>query len=432
MDSPKPKHSGSLKERKAIISWCLFDWANSPHPTIVLTFVFSAYFIKVVANNEILGTFLWSQAIGLSSLLVVILAPILGAISDQTGRKKLWVLIFTLISIFATFSLWFVAPNTNTLPLALIGVSISVISFEICNIFYNATLSHVSHYRTIGRISGFAWGTGYFGAILCLLLCLFGLVKTPPSFLNLNTEQAEHIRATVILVGIWWLTFSWPFFVFVKEIEPQTVTKKSAVLTALRNLLGTLKKLKHYQSVTLFLLARMFYADGLVVVFQFGGIYAAGTFGLTFEEILQFGIGMNISAGVGAFLLAWFDDRLGSKFIIILSLTGLIVTGTALLWVESVDWFWLWGIGMSFFIGPTQAASRTLLARLTPQAIHGEMYGLFALSGKATSFTGPMLFGWLVLIFENQRAGMAIAILFWTIGLMLVLFVKQKDERITQ
>ena len=191
------------KRKRAIISWCLFDWANSPQPTVIITFLFSAYFSKAVVDDEILGTFLWGQALAFSGVVVAILSPFLGAIAEQTGHLKKWILCFSFLTIAATLALWFVTPSQDAISLALIAVSIGVISFEFTNLFYNATLISVSPTHLIGRISGWGWGTGYIGAIICLTLCLFGLVQNPPLFLALDTQMAEHIRATSILVGIW-------------------------------------------------------------------------------------------------------------------------------------------------------------------------------------------------------------------------------------
>ena len=415
---------GLLTKNRKVFIWCLFDWANSPYPTVILTFVFSAYFTKLVAEDEISGTFLWSQTIAFSGLFMAVIAPILGAISDETGKKKIWILVFSILAILATMNLWFVLPDKKSVPLALIAIAISLIAFEFCTIFYNATLIQVANSSSIGKVSGLGWAAGYIGAIICLLICLFGLVERNFSFLRLDIDQSEHIRATTIVVGLWWFIFSLPFFIFFKEGKEAAHFSSRHILEGLKRLFTTIKNIKHYRPIMLFLLARMFYADGLLVVFQFGGIYAAGTFGMTFSEILKFGIAMNIFAGLGAFVFAWVEDWLTSKTTIFISLIGLVVFGSALLFIEAQSYFWAFGLGLSFFIGPAQSASRAFLARLTPKQLHGEMYGLFAMSGKATSFIGPMLFGWLTILFETQRAGMFVAVAFWLMGIIVLVFVK--------
>ena len=415
---------GLLTKNRKVFIWCLFDWANSPYPTVILTFVFSAYFTKLVAEDEISGTFLWSQTIAFSGLFMAVIAPILGAISDETGKKKIWILVFSILAILATMNLWFVLPDKKSVPLALIAIAISLIAFEFCTIFYNATLIQVANSSSIGKVSGLGWAAGYIGAIICLLICLFGLVERNFSFLRLDIDQSEHIRATTIVVGLWWFIFSLPFFIFFKEGKETVHFSSRHILEGLNRLFTTIKNIKHYRPIMLFLLARMFYADGLLVVFQFGGIYAAGTFGMTFSEILKFGIAMNIFAGLGAFVFAWVEDWLTSKTTIFISLIGLVAFGSALLFVETQSYFWAFGLGLSFFIGPAQSASRAFLARLSPKQLHGEMYGLFAMSGKATSFIGPMLFGWLTILFETQRAGMFVAVAFWLMGIIVLVFVK--------
>tara|TARA_B100000003_G_scaffold206477_1_gene222070 strand:- start:11073 stop:12350 length:1278 start_codon:yes stop_codon:yes gene_type:complete len=415
---------GLLTKNRKVFIWCLFDWANSPYPTVILTFVFSAYFTKLVAEDEISGTFLWSQTIAFSGLFMAVIAPILGAISDETGKKKIWILVFSILAILATMNLWFVLPDKKSVPLALIAIAISLIAFEFCTIFYNATLIQVANSSSIGKVSGLGWAAGYIGAIICLLICLFGLVERNFSFLRLDIDQSEHIRATTIVVGLWWFIFSLPFFIFFKDGKEAAHFSSRHILEGLKRLFTTIKNIKHYRPIMLFLLARMFYADGLLVVFQFGGIYAAGTFGMTFSEILKFGIAMNIFAGLGAFVFAWVEDWLTSKTTIFISLIGLVAFGSALLFVETQSYFWAFGLGLSFFIGPAQSASRAFLARLSPKQLHGEMYGLFAMSGKATSFIGPMLFGWLTILFETQRAGMFVAVAFWLMGIIVLVFVK--------
>ena len=205
---------GLLTKNRKVFIWCLFDWANSPYPTVILTFVFSAYFTKLVAEDEISGTFLWSQTIAFSGLFMAFIAPILGAISDETGKKKIWILVFSILAILATMNLWFVLPDKKSVPLALIAIATSLIAFEFCTIFYNATLIQVANSSSIGKVSGLGWAAGYIGAIICLLICLFGLVERNFSFLRLDIDQSEHIRATTIVVGLWWFIFSLPFFIF--------------------------------------------------------------------------------------------------------------------------------------------------------------------------------------------------------------------------
>ena len=411
-------------DRRAIFSWCLFDWANSPYPTIIVTFVFSAYFAKGIVGDEIEGTVLWSQTIAIAGIVVAIAGPLLGAVADQTGRRKPWIAGFSLGCILATAALWFATPDRDSITLALVAVAISTVCFEVVTIFYNATLPEMGPANRLGRIGGWGWGAGYIGAIFCLILCLFGLIQneTPP--FGLDPANAENVRATVMVVALWWVIFGWPFLAFVPDRPATRMRLGSAARAGLAKLWRTLKDLRRDRNTATFLIARMIYVDGLATLFQFGGLYAAGTFGMDFAEIIQFGIAMNVTAGLGAFGFAWLEDRAGAKLTITLALIGLIAFGSMVLVAPSAQWFWIYGLGLSLFIGPVQSASRGLMARLSPADARAEMFGLYALSGKSTSFLGPLLFGVVTAHFESQRAGMATILAFWIIGLALLALVR--------
>nr|MBC8159100.1 MFS transporter [Alphaproteobacteria bacterium] len=163
----------------------------------------------------------------------------------------------------------------------------------------------------------------------------------------------------------------------------------------------------------------------LNTLFAFGGIYAAGTFGMSFSEIMIFGIGINVTAGLGATAFGWVDDKIGSKTTILISLAALSVFATATLVIEAKSLFWFFGLGLGVFVGPAQAASRTLMARLAPSHLRTEMFGLFALSGKATAFIGPALLGWVTVAMDSQRWGMATIVVFFVVGGLLLLPVRE-------
>lgn len=428
----KPSQSAapaSYPGRRAAISWCLFDWANSPLPTVIITFVFSAYFARGVVGNEIEGTVLWSHALTIAGLTVAVLAPILGAIADQTGPKKPWLAGFSAIGILAAGALWFVHPDPSDTLLALIAVGLVLIGTEFANIFYNAMLARVAIPERLGRVGGWGWALGYLGAIVCLLIALLVFVQaeTPP--FGLDKAEAEHVRATALLAAAWFVIFSIPLLKYVPDDARQAVSVPVAARAGLKSLWQTLRSLRDYRDIWVFLIARMLYADGLATLFQFGGLYAAGTFGMSFAEIIQFGIALNVTAGVGAFGFAWLDDRIGAKPTIAISLVGLICFGFAVLLVEDVFWFWVFAMALGIFIGPSQSASRTLLTRMAPAEKRTQLFGLYALSGKATSFLGPALLGWATLTFDSQRAGMATILGFWIVGLALLAFVRPASPR---
>ena len=200
-------------------------------------------------------------------------------------------------------------------------------------------------------------------------------------------------------------------------------TPGAAIREGLAQLVATLREIRRHANIARFLLARLFYVDGMNTMFAFGGIYAAGTFGMSFEEIIKFGIALNVTAGLGAAGFAWLDDRIGSKRTVQIGIVGLIVFGVPLLVVESKTAFWLLALPLGIFMGPVQAASRSLMAHLAPAEMRTEMFGLYALSGKVTSFAGPAILAWATLTFESQRAGMTTIIVFFAVGLALMAFV---------
>ena len=415
--------------RRAIFSWCLFDWATDSYPTAITTFIFAAYFTRAVAETPEQGTFLWGQATGLAGLAVALTGPVLGAIADRAGARKPWIFWFSLVCIAASAALWFVAPTSDHVMRALLLVALAALGYEYAGIFYNAMLPDLAANGRTGRLSGWGWAAGYGGGLLCLVVALFGLVQADPPPFGLDPEQAEPVRATALLVALWYLAFMIPFFLWTPDRPRTAVPMARAVREGLAELRRLLRDIRQYGTVVRFLLARMFYTDGLVTLFAFGGIYAAGTFGMSFAEIIQFGIAMNVTAGLGAFLFAWVDDWIGPKRTILITLLCLIGFGIGVLLVESVLWFWILALTLGLFVGPAQAAGRSLMARLTPVGKEAEMFGLFALSGKATAWAGPMLLGWATFAFDSQRAGMATILIFFVVGLLVLLPLKEPPAR---
>ncbi|MBT6093699.1 MAG: MFS transporter, partial [Rhodospirillaceae bacterium] len=381
--------SPAAEDRKGLIAWSFYDWANSAFPTVITTFVFAAYFAKGVAADEVTGTSQWGYALSLSGLAIAIAGPILGAIADRTGRRKPWIALFTLIAALASLSLWQVEPDTRFVMTALISVAVANFAFEMGMVFYNAMLPDLSPPARIGRWSGWAWGLGYTGGLTCLALVLVGFVQAETPWFGLDKDTAEHLRATGPFVAIWMAVFALPLLLLTPDRPNTPEPMITAIREGLTTLADTLKNLRRYRDAAWFLLARMIYTDGLNTLFAFGGIYAAGTFGMNFQELILFGIAMNVTAGLGAFGFAWADDKLGAKWTITVAVAALVVLGSAVLVIESKTLFWVFGVPLGLFVGPAQAASRSMMARLAPAQMRTEFFGLYALSGKATAFMGP-------------------------------------------
>ena len=403
-----------------LAAWCLYDWANSSFSTIIVTFVFPAYFARAVAGSPTEGTALWGKAIAASGLLAALTAPLLGAVADRAGRRKPWLAAFTTVSVAATAMLWFTHPSPAWTGWAIAWTVVAGFAFEAAGSFYNAMLPDLAAPERIGRASGWAWGLGYAGGLAALLVALWLIKTSTAARLGLDTASAEPVRATTLLVATWFAVFALPLFALTPDRAPTGIRVTAAARAGLHTLRATLANLPKHTGVGRFLLAHMFYADALATLFTFGGVYAAGTFHMSTEEIIRFGIVLNVAAGAGATGFAWADDRFGAKAIISLSLLVLAATTTAMLAANSVTSFWVLATTVGIFVGPAQAASRSYMARIAPPGLEAEMFGLFAFSGKATAFAGPWLVATLTSGFSSQRAGMAVVPAFLLIGLALL------------
>lgn len=409
----------------SLLSWCLYDWAMSAFSSIVTTFIFSTYFTQGIAVNKIIGTAQWGNAMALAGLCIAIISPILGAIADNEGRRKPWLFIFSLITIMASALLWYAKPSTAYVFFTLTCVILGTIGIEVGMVFYNAMLSSIAPKKYLGRISGWAWGLGYLGGLAALTIALFVLLNHSAWF-GLNLHTSEQVRICGPLVAIWFVIFGWPLFVFTPDQPSSGLGIYRSMTKGLAKLKKTLSSVQEHRNILLFLLARMLYTDGLNTLFAFGGIYAAGTFGMTYTKIIIYGITMNISAGLGSAIFAWMDDARGSKFTILFSLALMLTAGIGVLVVHQEHLFWIlsWIVGLC--VGPIQSASRSLIIRLSPQPMMTEIFGLFALSGKVTAFIGPWILGLVTLWTNSQRIGMSTVMVFLLAGGILLLWVSEE------
>jgi len=406
--------------RRAVGAWCLYDWGNSAFPAIVSTFVFPTYFTQAVATDAIAATAAWGTALTLAGLVVAVLSPVLGAVADRAGGQKSWLLAFTLFNVAAIAALWYVRPHADFVWLGLVGIALATIAFELATVFYNALLPTVAPPSHLGRVSGWGWGVGYVGGIACLVAVLLLFVQTETPAFGLSKEDAAHVRATSPFAALWYLVFALPLFFIVAEPRALREPVTRAVRNGIADLVRTLRTLKNRPMLAWFLGAHMVYMDGLNTLFAFGSIYAAGTFGMQLEEVLTFGIALNVCAGLGALAFAWVDDGWGPKPTIAVGLVAVILFGSALLFATSKTEFWLFGLLLGTFFGPVQSASRSLVARLARPEHRTQTFGLFALSARITTFVGPAILGWVAAAAASQRAGMATVIAFLIVGLALL------------
>jgi UMF1 family MFS transporter len=408
-----------------LASWCLYDWANSAFPTIVTTFIFAVYFAQAVAENPVDGAVQWSHSVTAAALIVAFAGPALGAIADCMGRRKPWLFTFTLLTAVGTSALWLVKPSPQYVFLGQVLYSAAATAFGFAMVFYDAMLRSIAPPGYIGRMSGWGWALGYAGGLLSLVLCLTVLVNPDPPPLGLARESYDHVRATSILVALWFVLFSIPLFLFTPDRPPTGLSLGAAVQTGVRSLFGTVGQMLQNRAMARFLLAHLFFTNGLNTLFAFGGIYAAGTFGMGFEEVLYFGIALNVTAGLGAAAFAWVDDLIGSKRTIVIALCALTALGLSLVLVASKPLFFTLGCLLGIFVGPAQAAGRALMAKLAPPGMETEAFGLYELAGKATLFAGPLALGFATDLFRSQRAGMSTILVFFVVGLVILLPLRE-------
>jgi UMF1 family MFS transporter len=442
--------------RSAVISWIFFGWAAEPFFTLITTFVFAPYFATHVASDPASGQSLWGFATAAAGLLIALMSPVLGAIADASGRRKPWIAAFGALLVIGAGLMWFGRPgDVGAIPPLLLAYGIATIGVEFAIVFSNSMMPTLVPPDQIGRLSGTGWATGYVGGILSLILVLGFLAASPETgrtlfgftpLFGLDPVTHQGDRITGPLTGIWFIIFALPMFLLTPDY-PAKQRWREALREGLADLRQTLGELPKQKSLAAFLLANMVYTDGLVSLFAFGGIYAAGTFGWNTIQIGTFGILLAIAGTFGAWLGGRLDDNLGPKRVIAGSMTILLFAIVAILLVNKDSIFFIAVVppvpGGALFAasaeraylllgcligaagGPLQAASRTLLIHMAPKDRIAQYFGLFALTGKVTSFVGPLLIGLITAVTESQKAGMAVLVLFFVAGLVLLARVRE-------
>jgi UMF1 family MFS transporter len=414
-----------VNQRRVIAAWCLYDWGNSAFTTLVVTFIYATYFTQAIAPDELTGTGQWARAVGISAVLIALLSPVLGVAADKTGRRKAFLAATTVMSVIATVVLAYIAPSTpNAVFWSLTAFVIANVGFELGIVFYNSFLPIIASPERLGRISGLGWGVGYMGGLACMAIALIAFVQPSTPWFGLSTVEGFHIRATNLLVAAWFGVFSLPLFFLVHEpAVPKTAFRMT---DGFAELAQTIRKARRFREVVKFLIAHLIYNDGLVTVWAFGSIYASGTFDMSLQEVMIFGIALNVVSGAGAIAFGFVDDRIGGKKTIMVTLMALSLATVLTVWAPSKTWLWIGGILIGIFGGPNQAASRSLMARFVPPQHQTEFFGLFQLSGKVTSFLGPMLLGYVTVAAGSQRAGVATILIFLITGAAVLATVDEK------
>ena len=407
---------------KKIFNFALYDFANSAFTTIIITFIFATYFAKQIAPDPIMGQSYWGWTIGITGFLVAVTGPAIGLFADKKNKIVFFVRSFSLLCILFTALLWFSKPSESYLLYTLVVVGIANFFYELSLIFYNSLLKDISKNKNIGKSSGFGFALGYVGGIIVLLISIKLFIDTDNLPFGLTKEDSQNIRAIALLVSFWFLVFAFPFlFLEIKEKKTNKAKNVYPYFLELKKLIWN----KKLSVLAKFLIARMLYADGLNAIIVMGGIFAVGVFNLEIKELLKLSILMNITAFLGAFIGGIANDKYGSKFVIIFSLIGLIFSSTVILFTSSILTFFFLAAVNGLFIGPIQSASRVVITSMLNKNNQGKGFGLFAMSGKLTSFLGPFLVSTVTFLTDSQRIGFSAAIVLLLAGLIILLSIKK-------
>ena len=407
--------------RGQVAAWGLWDWGSSAYNTITLTFVFSVYLTSSVGKGlpGSVGADSWlGWAIGGAGLVIALMAPVIGQGADRAGHRLRSTGIWTAATVVSMALLVLVQDDWHYLWLGLTLVALGSIFFELAAVSYNAVLTQISTPATIGRISGFGWSMGYFGGIVLLLVAYVLFLSGDGGLLGLSTANGWNVRLVALVAAGWFTVFAIPLFLAVPETRPDPDRPaRLGVVGSYRALFRDLRDLYRVAPHTVYFLgASALFRDGLAAVFTFGGVLATVVYGFDSGTVLVFAIAANVVSGLGAIVGGRIDDRIGPKPVIVGSLIGLIVAGVVLLFVSGSTAFWVVGLFLCLFVGPAQSSSRTFLGRLCPPGREGQLYGLYATTGRAVSALAPWLFGLFALI--STRAGMVGILLVLTAGLL--------------
>lgn len=411
-----------------VVAWSLWDWGSAAFNAVIVTFVFSVYLTDAV-GDDVPGPFSastwYAWAVAAGSLVIALLAPVLGQRSDAAGGRRRSLALLTGAVVLITAAMFFVRDDYHYLWVGLVLISLGLVVFELAQVPYFAMLRQVSTPETVGRVSGVGWAAGYLGGIVLLVIVYFGLIKDDGGLLGLSTEDGFNIRVVAVVAAVWFLVFALPVLFAVPELPREaSPLPRVGFLQSYRVLVREIREMwAEDRTSVLFLLASALYRDGLAGVFQFGAVIAVSVYGFTDETVLPFAIVANVASAAGAFAAGLFDDRVGPRRVIVFSLVSMMLVGSALLFVEGSAGFWVFGLLLCLFVGPAQSASRTYLVRLTPVGKEGQRFGLYAMTGRAASFLSPALFGLCAFVGGDDRWGIVGILAVLLAGLVALLYV---------
>jgi UMF1 family MFS transporter len=422
-----------------VAAWASWDWGGAAFNAVITTFVFTVYLTSGLFVDPALreGTPAYDDAkaalssglgtaLAVAGLVVAVLAPVLGRRADASGRRKPGLALCTGVVVTSMLAMFLVVGAPAYFPLGVLLVAVGTVFSEIAAVNYNAMLLTIAPPRSIGRVSAVGWASGYLGGIVLLLLLYVTLIPQGPQLLGVPETDGLGIRICALACGVWTAVFSLPLFLVVPDGRGGD-GRAPGLLAAYRRIAADLAALwRSDRNLLGFLVASAVFRDGLTGVFTFGAVIASTVFGFGFGQVLIFGVAANVVAGASTLLSGRFDDRFGPKPVILVSLVGLVVAGSAVFVARDAGTtaFWIGGLVLCLFVGPAQSASRSLLARLAPPGREGELFGLYATTGRAATFLAPALFSLFIAITRDQAFGILGIVLVLAAGLALLVPIR--------
>jgi MFS transporter, UMF1 family len=406
--------------RGRVFAWALWDFGATPVNAIVVTFVFSVYLTGTVGDDLPGGTSATSwlgRALAAAGFVVALLAPVTGVWvnAPELRRRALTVLTGAVVALTASMSL--IRDDPRYLWPGLVLLACTAACSELATVPYNAMLRQLSSPETSGRVSGWGLSLGFLGSVLALVVVYTGLIAgdgDTRGMLQVSTADGANVRAAMLVVAAWFALFALPLLVSAPAAPPQPARERVGLLGAYRALGREIREQWHRdRHVVYYLAASAVFRDGLTGVFTFGAVLGVKVYGVSAADVLLFGIAACVVAAIGSALGGQIDHRIGSKRVILGSLSSMIALGTAMLLLAGPLAFWVTGLLLCLFIGPASSSARTLMLAMAPEGKEGVLFGLYTTAGRAATFLAPWLFSLFIDVFGTDRAGLG--------GLLLVL-----------
>jgi UMF1 family MFS transporter len=429
-DSRPPAH---IAARSRVLAWALWDCGSTGVSAIVVTFVFSVYLTRTVGDDLPAGTSaasLLGWALFFSGVTVALLAPVTGVWVDSAHRRRRTLAVLTAMVVLLTSSMSLIRDDASYLVAGLLLLGFTAACNDLASVPYNAMLRQLTTPETSGRVSGFGWAAGYVGSMVLLLVVYAGFIGghgPTAGLLDVPTADGQNTRAGMLVTAVWMAAFAMPVLIAAPppgDIEPPA-RSSTGVLGAYRKLWSDLvAEWRRDRNVVYYLLASAVFRDGLAGVFTFGAVLGVTVYGISVADVLLFGVSANVVAAAGAVIGGLLDDRVGSKAVILSSLAAMIAVGLTLMALSGAAAFWVCGLLLCLFIGPTQSSARTLLLRMTAHGKEGVSFGLYTMTGRAVAPLAPFMFATFVAVFGADRAGIGGLLLVLAVGFIAMLAVR--------